>query len=98
MSDPTNEKIVTDPSLEPILAYLREHSGRFSPEALRRELLQNGYDAASVDRAIRIYQGQAQPKRRMPIWLMVLLIVIGVIVLLVGACFAMVLISVMTDH
>jgi hypothetical protein len=94
----SDERIVNDPSLEPILAYLREHSGRYSPEALRRELLQNGYDAASVERAIRIYQGEGRPKRRMPLWLMVLLIVIGVIVLLVGACFAMILISMMTDH
>lgn len=94
----SDERIVNDPSLDPILAYLREHSGRYSLEALRRELLQNDYDAARVDRAVQIFQGEARPKRRMPIWLMVLLIVIGVIVLLVGACFAMVLISMMTDH
>ena len=94
----SDERLVNDPSLDPILAYLREHSGRYSPEALRRELLQNGYDAASVDRAIQIYQGQAQPKRRMPTWLMACLIIIGVIVLLVGVCFATILFSLATSQ
>jgi len=94
----SDERLVNDPSLDPILAYLREHSGRYSPEALRRELLQNGYDAASVDCAIRIYQGQARPKHRMPTWLMVVLIIIGVIVLLVGVCFATILFSLATSQ
>lgn len=52
---------MTDPSLEPILAYLREHSGRYSVKALRQQLLQNGYDRATVDRAIAVFQEQPTP-------------------------------------
>jgi hypothetical protein len=52
---------MTDPSLDPVLAYLREHSGRFSLGALREQLLQNGYDPATVDRAIAVFQDQPDP-------------------------------------
>jgi type VI protein secretion system component VasF len=93
MSDESNERIVTDPSLDPILAYLREHSGRYSPEALRQQLIQNGYDADRVNRAIQIHQGENRPGSRMPVWLMAVLILIGLVVLLVGACFAVLLFS-----
>ncbi len=41
---------------EPILAYLREHSGRYSPAALRRQLIESGQDPEDVDRAIRIFE------------------------------------------
>ena len=60
---------MNDPSLEPILAYLREHSGRYSLAALREQLLQNGYDPATVDRAIAVFQDQQPPPViRQPVW------------------------------
>jgi hypothetical protein len=52
---------MTDPSLDPIFAYLREHSGRFSYSALRDQLLENGYTPADVDRALAIYQQENPP-------------------------------------
>jgi hypothetical protein len=59
---------MTDPSLDPILAYLREHSGRYSLSALREQLLQTGYDPAEVDRAIAIYQQESPPTPPVPVW------------------------------
>jgi hypothetical protein len=47
---------MTDPSLDPIFDYLREHSGRYSYSALRDQLVESGYDPALVDRALAIYQ------------------------------------------
>jgi hypothetical protein len=52
---------LTDPSLDPIFAYLREHSGRYSDSALREQLLENGYTPAEVDRALAIYQQENPP-------------------------------------
>jgi hypothetical protein len=49
---------VNDPSLEPILAYLRYFAGRYNLAALREQLLQTGYDPAAVDRAIAAFQEQ----------------------------------------
>jgi hypothetical protein len=57
---------MTDPSLEPILAYLRKNSGRFSEEALRGELVRNGYDPAAVDQAIAVYRQEVPPSRAWP--------------------------------
>jgi hypothetical protein len=59
---------MTDPSLDPIFAYLREHSGRYSLSALREQLLQTGYDRAEVDRAIAIYQQENPPTAPLPVW------------------------------
>jgi hypothetical protein len=60
---------------EAILAYLREHSGRYSLSALRQQLLQNGYDRATVDRAIAMFQEQPiPPAPRRRVWPWVLLI------------------------
>ncbi len=60
---------MNDPSLEPIFAYLREHSGRYSLAALREQLLQNGYDPSTVDRAIAAFQEQQPPPvPRQPVW------------------------------
>ena len=53
----------TDPSLDPIFAYLREYSARYSFTALREQLLQNGYEPAEVDRAIAVFQQQKKPPR-----------------------------------
>ena len=60
---------MNEPSLDPVLAYLREHSGRYSLGALREQLLQNGYDPATVDRAIAVFQDQQPPPViRQPVW------------------------------
>ncbi|HEX4499221.1 MAG TPA: hypothetical protein VIE43_26325 [Thermoanaerobaculia bacterium] len=55
---------MTEPSLEPILAYLREHSGQFSLPALREQLVQSGYDPAIVDDAIVVYRSEHPPAVR----------------------------------
>src|SRR3954452_18527844 len=73
---------MTDPSLDPIFAYLREHSGRYSLSALREQLLQTGYDPAEVDRAVAIYQQEDPPKLSPPVWPKALLVA-GANVLLV---------------
>jgi hypothetical protein len=65
---------MTDPSLDPIFSYLREHSGRYSLSALREQLLQTGYDRALVDRAIAIYQQENPPKLPPPVWPKALLV------------------------
>jgi hypothetical protein len=53
---------MTDPSLDPILAYLRQYSAQYSLPALREQLVQNGYDPATVDAAIAVHQqGGPQP-------------------------------------
>lgn len=49
--------------LEAILAYLNENSGRYTLEALRRQLLETGYDAETVDEAIRIHRENPSPPR-----------------------------------
>ncbi|HET9211815.1 MAG TPA: hypothetical protein VFR03_15530 [Thermoanaerobaculia bacterium] len=83
---------MTDPSLDPIFAYLREHSGRYSLSALREQLLQTGYDPALVDRAIAIYQQENPPTLAESIWSKallvaggnVLLVILGILSLLSG--------------
>jgi hypothetical protein len=57
-----------DPGLEPILAYLREHSARYSYSALRDQLLQSGYGPAEVDRALAIYQQENPPTPPVQVW------------------------------
>jgi len=60
---------IPEPSPDPILDYLREHSGRYSLSALREQLLQSGYDPAAVDRAIAVFQDQQPPPvPRQPVW------------------------------
>jgi hypothetical protein len=59
---------MTDPSLDPILAYLREHSGRYSLSALREQLLQTGHDQDLVDRAIAIYQHEQNEQLVLAQW------------------------------
>ena len=51
--------MMEDPVIETILAYLRENSGRFSLDAMRHELLQDGYDAAAVDQAIELFRRES---------------------------------------
>lgn len=57
---------MSDPQLASALAYLNENSGRYSLEALRNQLLQSGYDPATVEQAVQAYQGShpAAPKAR----------------------------------
>ena len=73
---------MTDPSLDPIFAYLREHSGHYSLSALREQLLQTGYDRALVDRALAVYQHENPPQLPPPVWPKALQVV-GINVLLV---------------
>ncbi len=75
---------MTDPSLDPILAYLRDHSGRYSLEALRGQLLQAGYDPAAVDQAVAVYRQQAPVAPRQRVWPKALL-VLAANAVLVGA-------------
>src|SRR3954453_17208472 len=66
---------MTDPSLDPIFNYLREHSGRYSLSALREQLLQTGYDPAEEDRAIAVFQEQpTPPASRQRVWPWALLV------------------------
>lgn len=55
---------MTDPGLDPILAYLREHAGRFGVEPVRRRLLEAGYDPAAVDREVRSFRDENPPGLR----------------------------------
>lgn len=80
---------MTDPNLDPILAYLREHSGRYSLSALREQLLENGYDPALVDRAIAVYQHENPPQLPPPIWPKALLVVGANVLLVVLAILAL---------
>jgi hypothetical protein len=74
---------VNDPDLDPILAYLREHSGYYSYSDLREQLLGNGYDQAEVDRALAIYQQENPPtvSAREPVWPKALLVLVANILL-----------------
>jgi hypothetical protein len=71
---------------ETILALLRERSKSASLSALRQQLLQDGYDPATVDRAIAVYQEQNPPKPPASVWPKVLLVVAfnAVILALIG--------------
>ena len=57
---------MTDPNLEPLVAYPREHSGRYSLEALREQLVRSGSDPASVEQAIAIYHQERPPQPELP--------------------------------
>ena len=74
---------MTGPSLDPILAYLREHSDRYSLAALRRQLLQTGHDPKDVDLAIDIFQHENAPPRSSA-WPWMALIVVLNTVLTIG--------------
>src|SRR5947199_4280129 len=66
---------MTDPSFDTILAYLREHSDRYSLAALRRQLLQTGHDPKDVDLAIDIFQHENVPPRsRAWPWMMLIVV------------------------
>ncbi|HTG34941.1 MAG TPA: hypothetical protein VLB76_18625 [Thermoanaerobaculia bacterium] len=52
---------MNEPSLEPILAYLREHSWHYSLAALRERLLQDGQDPATVEWAIAMFKEPPTP-------------------------------------
>jgi hypothetical protein len=59
---------MTEPGRDPILAYLREHAGRYRVAALRQRLLQGGYDPAAVDRAVQAFQTENPPGLRQLVW------------------------------
>ncbi|HEY4597674.1 MAG TPA: hypothetical protein VIJ02_14845 [Thermoanaerobaculia bacterium] len=80
---------MTDPSLDPIFDYLREHSGRYSLSALREQLLQTGYDPAEVDRALAVFQEQpTPPASRQRVWPWALL-VLAINAAIVGCAFGL---------
>ncbi|MFL6263418.1 MAG: hypothetical protein ACJ76Y_27315 [Thermoanaerobaculia bacterium] len=79
---------MTDPGLDPIPAYLREHAGRYGVEALRRELLRSGYDPAAVDRAVQAFREEHPPRLRELVWPKALR-VLGVNACLAGAGLAL---------
>ena len=68
---PPNEDL--DPERqEPIFDYLRKHSGHDSLATLRGELLEYGYDRATVDRAIGVYRETnppVPPRGPWPLWI-----------------------------
>ena len=67
---------MTDPGLDPILAYLRQHAGRYSLPALREQLVRSGYDPAKVDEAVALYQQQNPPAPRSRVWSKALLVLV----------------------
>jgi IS5 family transposase len=59
---------MTEPGPDPILAYLREHAGRYRVADLRERLLESGYDPAAVDRAVQVVQAENPPRLRELVW------------------------------
>lgn len=79
-----------DENLETMLSYLREHSGRYSLEALRGQLVAAGHSPEAADRAIAEFRAQAPPPEK-PAWRLALLVVaadLAVLGLLVALAFA----------
>lgn len=81
---------MTDPEIDPLLAYLRAHGRRYSLEVLQRELLAQGFAAERVTAAIAHYQQERDGEVRAPsergIEVAVLGMVAGVFVLVTGTC------------
>jgi Na+-transporting methylmalonyl-CoA/oxaloacetate decarboxylase gamma subunit len=83
-----------DPEVDPLLAYLRAHGGRYSLEALRLELLAQGYGAERVTAAIAHYQrerdagagGEVRAPSERGIERALLCMIAGVFVLVTGTC------------
>jgi hypothetical protein len=75
---------MTDPSLDPIVAYLREHSGRYSLAVLREQLVRSGYDPARVDEALAVYQSEHPPAGRPHVFPKALLVLVINAVLTLG--------------
>jgi len=75
---------MTDPSLDPIFAYLREHSARYSLAVLREQLVRSGYDPARVDEAMAVYQSEHPPAARPHVFPKALLVLAVNAVLTVG--------------
>jgi len=74
---------MADSNLGPILAYLRENSGRYSTAALRKQLLETGHPAEDVDLAIQIFEHE-NPAARPLGWPWMVLIAILNTVLTIG--------------
>ena len=60
-------------NLEIMLSYLREHSGRYSLEALRGQLVAAGHSPEAADRAIAEFRMESPPPER-PAWRLALLV------------------------
>lgn len=68
-----------EPSLEPLLAYLREHSSRYSLEALRTQLIEAGHAPEAADRAVaafRYEQGQRTGAPERSAWPIAILVAV----------------------
>jgi hypothetical protein len=68
---------VSEESLEPLLAYLRENAGRYSLEALRTQLLEAGHTVETADRAVsafRYEQSQHAAPREKSAWPIAILV------------------------
>jgi hypothetical protein len=60
-------------NLETMLSYLREHSGRYSLEALRGQLLAAGHSPEAADRAIAEFRTESPPLEQ-PAWRLALVV------------------------
>ena len=76
---------MAESNLDTLLAYLREHSDRYSLVALRRQLLQTGHDPKDVDLAIDIFQHEnAPPRSRAWPWLALIVVLNTVLTIVVS--------------
>lgn len=73
-----------DDQLDILVAYLRQHGDRFVIDALRRQMLSEGHDAALVEEAIRIYQAEKPAPPPRPYWPLAL----GIAFLNLAGCIA----------
>ena len=64
---------MSEENLEIMLSYLREHSGRYSLEALRGRLVAAGHSPEAADRAIDEFRMESPPPER-PAWRLALLV------------------------
>jgi hypothetical protein len=79
---------MNDPSLDPLVTYLRQNSARFSLPALREELIRSGTDPATVDRAIAVYQSEqtvAAPRAHILLKTLLVVVVNAVLVGVMGS-------------
>jgi hypothetical protein len=51
-------------NVESLVAYLRLNGQRFSPDALRQQLMEQGYDAALIEEAMTAYREEASHTTR----------------------------------
>jgi hypothetical protein len=84
--------------LATLLAFLREHGQRASPEALREHLVTQGYDMTLVDQAVAAYQDELRERARQNTaaglkdvfrWLIAVMTILTALgILVIGGCLA----------